>query len=193
MSKSSGMHFTASMQTEASWPVNAPVFFPKPRLHNANVAGKFRFRQGLWIEALRIPPGQECSNGSLILFAVVLWRAFFANWREPRACVYSARKRDACATMKLLKTKAVRFSQVVEKCGEPDVYTLWQKPTADRHFQTQIKNNRVMTVQKSESGTDFGIVGFKERKGATYFVFPKSLKRFLDKRTIGIDWALVRD
>ena len=67
------------MQTEASRPVNAPVFFPKPRLHNANVAGKFRFRQGLWIEALRIPPGQECSNGSLILFAVVLWRAFFCK------------------------------------------------------------------------------------------------------------------
>ena len=111
------------MQTEASWPVNAPVFC-KTRLHDDSLAVKFAFRQGLWIEDLRIPPGQECSNGSLILFAVVLWRAFFANWREPRACVYSARKRDACATMKLLKTKAVRFSQVVEKCGEPEVYTL---------------------------------------------------------------------
>jgi hypothetical protein len=32
--------------------------------------------QGLWIEDLRIPPGQECSNGSLILLAVVLWRTF---------------------------------------------------------------------------------------------------------------------
>ena len=36
----------------------------------------FQFRQGLWTEDLRIPPGQECSNGSLILFAVVLWRTF---------------------------------------------------------------------------------------------------------------------
>jgi len=50
-----------------------------------------------------------------------------------------------------------------------------------------------MTIQKSESGTDFGIVGFKERKGATYLVFPKSLKRFADRRIIGIDWGLVRD
>ena len=50
-----------------------------------------------------------------------------------------------------------------------------------------------MTVQKSESGTDFGIVGFKERKGATYLVFPKSLKRFADTRIVGIDWALVRE
>jgi len=94
--------------------------------------------------------------------------------------------------MKLLKVKTARFSQVVEKCGEPDVYTLWQKPAADPRFQTQVKNNRVMTVQKSESGTDFGIAGFKERKGATYLVFPKSLKRFADKRIVGIDWALVK-
>ena len=93
--------------------------------------------------------------------------------------------------MKLVKVKTARFSQVIEKCGKPQVYTLWQKPSADRHLQSQIKSNRVMTVQKSESGTDFGIVGFKERKGATYLVFPKSLKRFADKRIFGIDWALV--
>ena len=50
-----------------------------------------------------------------------------------------------------------------------------------------------MTILKSESGTDFGIVGFKQRKGATYLVFPKSLKRFADKRIVGIDWSLVRE
>ncbi len=38
-------------------------------------------RQGLWTEDLRIPPGQECSNGSLILRAVVLWRSFL--YRAP--------------------------------------------------------------------------------------------------------------
>jgi hypothetical protein len=95
--------------------------------------------------------------------------------------------------MKLLKVKTARFSQAVEKCGRPQVYTLWQKPAADRHLQAQIKNSRVMTIQKSESGTDFGVVGFKGRKGATYLVFPRSLKRFADKRIIGIDWALVRE
>jgi hypothetical protein len=93
--------------------------------------------------------------------------------------------------VKLLKTKTARFSQIVEKCGKPNVYILWQKPAADRHFQTQLKNDRVMTVQKSESGTDFGIIGFKERKEARYLVFPKSLKRFADKRVIGIDWTLI--
>jgi hypothetical protein len=80
----------------------------------------------------------------------------------------------------------------MEKCGQPNVYTLWQKPSSDRHFQAQLRNNRVMTVQRSDGGTDFGIVGFKESKGATYLVFPKSLKRFEDRRVIGIDWTCVR-
>lgn len=93
--------------------------------------------------------------------------------------------------MKLLTTKTVRFSHVVEKCGKPKPYTLWQKPSADRHLQTQVKNNRIMTILKTESGTDFGIASFKENKAASYLVFPKSLKRFADVRIVGIDWALV--
>ena len=95
--------------------------------------------------------------------------------------------------MKLLKTKTARFSQVVENCGKPQVYTLWQKPSGDRHLQAQTKNNRVMTILKSESGTDFGIIGFKESREARYLIFPRSLKRFADKRIIGIDWALVSE
>jgi hypothetical protein len=95
--------------------------------------------------------------------------------------------------MKLLKTKTARFSHVIGSCGKPQVYTLWQKPSADRHLQAQIKKSRVMTILKSESGTDFGIVGFKESREARYLIFPKSLKRFADKRIIGIDWALVRE
>jgi len=95
--------------------------------------------------------------------------------------------------MKLLKIKTARFSQIVEKCGKPQVYTLWQKPSTDRHLQAQIKKSRVMTVLKSDSGTDFGIVGFKESREARYLIFPKSLKRFAEKRIIGIDWALVSE
>ena len=95
--------------------------------------------------------------------------------------------------MKLLKIKTARFSQVIQKCGKPQVYTLWQKPTADRHLQAQIKKTRVMTILKSESGIDFGIVGFKESREARYLIFSKSLKRFAEKRIIGIDWALVQE
>ncbi len=95
--------------------------------------------------------------------------------------------------MKLIKAKTSRFSQVVEECGTPQVYTLWQKAVADRHFQAQVKKNRVMTVLKSETGTDFGIIGLKESKEARYLIFPKSLKRFAEKRIIGVDWAQVRE
>jgi hypothetical protein len=94
--------------------------------------------------------------------------------------------------VKLLKVKTVRFAQVVEQAGAPEVYTLWQKPAQDRHLQSQIKNNRVMTVQRSESGAEFGVVGFREKKGASYLTFPKSLKRFENCRVIGIKWDLVK-
>jgi len=49
-----------------------------------------------------------------------------------------------------------------------------------------------MTIQKSDGGTEFGIVGFKERKGANYLVFAKSLKRFENKRIVGVNWNLVK-
>ena len=95
--------------------------------------------------------------------------------------------------MKLLKTKTARFSQVIENCGKPQVYTLWQKPSADCHLSAQIKKNCVMTILKSETGTDFGIVGLNESKETRYLIFPKSLTRLVGKRIIGIDWALVRE
>jgi hypothetical protein len=95
--------------------------------------------------------------------------------------------------MKLLKTKTARFSQLIEDGGKPQVYTLWQKPADDRNLQGQIKKYHVMTILKSESGTDFGMVGFKESKESRYLIFPKSLKRFADNRIVGIDWALVRE
>ena len=94
--------------------------------------------------------------------------------------------------MKLLKTKTKRFADVVEAAGKPQVYTLWQKPAQDRHLQSEIKNNRVMTIQKSQAGSEFGMVGFKEQKGAIYLIFPKSLKRFENKRIVGINWDLVK-
>lgn len=93
--------------------------------------------------------------------------------------------------MKLLKIKTARFAIVVEKCGAPEVYTLWLKPGADRRFQSLIKNNRIMTVQAGDTGTEFGIVGFQEKKGARFLAFPKSLKRFEQMRIIGINWELI--
>ena len=94
--------------------------------------------------------------------------------------------------MKLLKTKTARFAEVVERCGAPEVYTLWLPPRKDRHLQSQIRQSRIMTIQQSEGGADFGCVGLMARKGAIYLQFSKSLKRFDDRRIVGIKWELVK-
>ena len=94
--------------------------------------------------------------------------------------------------MKILTTKAIRFSVVVESCGTPQVYTLWHPPKKDRQLQAQVRQVHIMTIQKSASGSDFGCVGFIERKGALYLQFPKSLKRFADQRIVGVKWELVK-
>jgi len=95
--------------------------------------------------------------------------------------------------MKILTTKSTRFALVVESCGAPQVYTLWQPPKKDSRLQAQIRQTRIMTIQKSERGSEFGCVGFIERPGALYLVFPKSLKRFADQRIMGIKWELVKN
>jgi hypothetical protein len=94
--------------------------------------------------------------------------------------------------MKLLKTKIARFAEVIEKAGKPEVHTLWQKPAQDRYLQSEIKNNRVMTILKTDVGSQFGMIGFKEKKGASYLIFPKGLKHFENRRIVGINWDLVK-
>jgi hypothetical protein len=94
--------------------------------------------------------------------------------------------------MKLLKLKTSRFRAVTKKCGQPAVYTLWQKSKRDRHFQSLLKNNRVMTIKASQSGTDFGIVGCCKEKAARYVAFLKSLKHFEGERIGGICSTLVQ-
>ncbi|HJX98826.1 MAG TPA: hypothetical protein VJ281_08115 [Chthoniobacterales bacterium] len=94
--------------------------------------------------------------------------------------------------MKVLKTKTKRFADVIEAAGKPEPYTLWLKPAQDRHLQSEIKNNRVMTVLTTDGGSEFGMVGFKQQKDARYLVFPKGLKRFENRRIVGINWDLVK-
>ena len=57
----------------------------KTQLRDIDLAGKFALRQGLWTEDLQTPPGQECSNGSSILVAVVLWRTLLLGATAGRA------------------------------------------------------------------------------------------------------------
>src|SRR5262249_61650836 len=95
-------------------------------------------------------------------------------------------------SMKPPRPRTAPCGQIVKKAGKPEVNPLWLKPAQDRHLQSEIKNNRVMTILNSESGSEFGMVGFKQQKEARYLVFPKGLKRFENHRIVGINWDLVK-
>jgi hypothetical protein len=69
------------MQTELPHGVKPPRKFQSP-LHDVDLARMVLLRQELWIEGWQTPPGQECSNGSLILLAIVSWRTFTAQELE---------------------------------------------------------------------------------------------------------------
>jgi hypothetical protein len=94
--------------------------------------------------------------------------------------------------------KTVRFTNVVERSGEPQVHTLWVPPEKDPELQRAQKAHRVMTIERPASGgkTDVGFVGFDaspaaRNKNAQYLIFPKSLKRFEGARVVGIKFDLV--
>lgn len=87
----------------------------------------------------------------------------------------------------------VRFSNIVERSGQPAPYTLWTDPKKDKEFQRALKAHRVMTVHQETVGTksDYGEVGFTGDKNASLLMFPKSLAPFDGKRVIGIKYDLL--
>lgn len=91
--------------------------------------------------------------------------------------------------------KTVRFTQVVERSGEPQVHTLWLPPNKDPELQRAQKANRVMTIEPGSAGgkTDVGTIGFETGSGkpAQFLIFPKSLKSFEGARVVGIKFDLV--
>jgi hypothetical protein len=72
----------------------AAEHLPKMQLRHLDLAANFSLRQGLWIEDWQTPPGQECSNGSLILLAVVLWRTLLRWIATPGAMFVRAQRRS---------------------------------------------------------------------------------------------------
>jgi hypothetical protein len=89
--------------------------------------------------------------------------------------------------------KTARFADVVKTGGAPETYLLWTPPAQDKAFQRALKEHRILTVHQEIRGTkkDFGEVGFAEAPNAQYLVFPKSLRRFADRRIIGINYDLM--
>ncbi len=94
-----------------------------------------------------------------------------------------------------MASTTVRFSQVVEKAGQPEAYTLWVKPEQDKVFTSLLRQNRVMTVHQETVGSkaDYGSVGYVEDRQRSLLVFPKSLKRFEGKRIIGIKYDELKE
>ena len=86
--------------------------------------------------------------------------------------------------------KTVRFSQVVEKSGKPEVYLPLSK--SDPALKKAIAAHRVMTLLGEAHGSknDYGEVGFKEKAHGQFLIFPKSLKAFAGMKVVGIKYGL---
>lgn len=95
--------------------------------------------------------------------------------------------------MELLKVKTARFRDIVAKSGRPEIVTLWQEPKKNPAFQRALREQRVMSVHQTVTGTkkDFGEVDYIAGTNITYLVFPKSLKEFAGRRIVGIDYSLI--
>jgi hypothetical protein len=89
--------------------------------------------------------------------------------------------------------KTARFSEVVKKAGAPESYLLFGEPGQDRAFQAALKQQRIMSVHTEMHGgkKDYGTVGWTKEGGAQLLVFPKSLRRFADRRIVGINYDLM--
>lgn len=90
--------------------------------------------------------------------------------------------------------KTIRFSQVVERSGQPQVHTLWMAPEKDPQFRRAQQSHRVMTVAPSAVGkTEVGHVGttLDTPVGGQFLIFPKSLKPFEGARVVGIKFDLI--
>jgi hypothetical protein len=86
-----------------------------------------------------------------------------------------------------------RFKSVVEQCGVPEVYTLWVEPKKDATFQRALTQHRVMSIHQETVGTrkDYGEIGFTGGSQGQLLIFPTSLKAFVGKKVVGIQYELL--
>jgi hypothetical protein len=84
----------------------------------------------------------------------------------------------------------VRFTQVVEKSGKPEVYLLLSE--TDKTFHDALEANRIMSLVGGVDGakTEYGLVGYDKKRRGQLLLFPRSLRRFADSRVVGIKFNL---
>jgi hypothetical protein len=95
--------------------------------------------------------------------------------------------------MKGSESGSARFAALVKAVGRPHAVTLWTRPEDDPEFMRAVRDERVVTITQSNVGQrkDYGEVGFIQKPGTAYLVFPKSLKGFEGKRIVGINYDLL--
>src|SRR5215469_11140164 len=89
--------------------------------------------------------------------------------------------------------KTVRFSDVLNQAGEPDVHLLWIDPDKDKSLQKAVRERRVMTLHQFQGGkSDYAVVGFEKGVPGQILIFPKSLQPFEGGKIIAIKYDLLR-
>ena len=101
--------------------------------------------------------------------------------------------RWANGNMAILREYGVSELRIVEKAGEPTLHMQWVEPEQDPVLKKAIRENRVMSVHQSNTGTtrDFGTLGYIKDRLSQVLIFPKSLRRFADRRVVGIKYDLL--
>jgi len=83
-----------------------------------------------------------------------------------------------------------RFKDLVTRCGRPVVHLSWSGPTKDPVLRDAAAANRLLTVNQGGRGgrKDHGEVGLRPGRSVQYLIFPKSLRAFIGRRIVGIDY-----
>lgn len=97
--------------------------------------------------------------------------------------------------MELKKMKTVRFADLVKKSGNPKQVTLWVEPREDRDFSKAISEGRVVTLFQQNVGSkkDYGLVGFFQKPGTVFLVFPKPISYADETKVVGIKYEQVQE
>lgn len=91
--------------------------------------------------------------------------------------------------------KTVRFAELVKKFGKPEQVVLWSALEDDRDFSKAIKERRVVTVFQQNVGSkkDYGLVGFFQKPGTVFLVFPKAISYADETKVVGIKYEQVQE
>jgi hypothetical protein len=87
----------------------------------------------------------------------------------------------------------VRFTHVVQKSGNPEVYLLLSE--TDKIFHDALEASRIMSLVGGVDGakTEYGLVGYDRKRRGQLLLFPRSLKAFADSRVVGIKFDLLAE